>query len=234
MYHTPHHTRGLMSKSNDNIFERRNEFNRPSPRRVSEYSINHGNMYSHPPVPLVDPGGISRSLSRDRYPHRTDSYRMDMRNENSSNTVIEWNNNISRVPFDPNTSSGNIQSEMYITRQPNGNETYVNRQPNGNETYVTRQPNGNETYVNRQPNGNEYVYTDQFGPDPTNYGCCSEMWCLTKYGPECLPVRASAVSLFDTLKPYMKYMFLLFVGQISTLIIVALSKNKSDEAASSP
>jgi hypothetical protein len=137
---------------------------------------------------------------------------MDMRNENSSNTVIEWNNNISRVPFDPNTSSGNIQSEMYITRQPNGNETYVNR----------------------QPNGNEYVYTDQFGPDPTNYGCCSEMWCLTKYGPECLPVRASAVSLFDTLKPYMKYMFLLFVGQISTLIIVALSKNKSDEAASSP
>lgn len=228
MTSTPHHTRGLMSKSNDNIFERRNEFNRHSPRRVSEYSINHGNMYSRPPVPLVDPGGISRSLSRDGYPHRTDSYRMDMRNENSSNTVIEWNNNISRDslgdhPFDPNTSSGNIQSEMYITRQPNGNETYINRRPNGNETYV-----------NRQPNGSEYVYTDQFGPDPTNYGCCSEMWCLTKYGPECLPVRASAVSLFGTLKPYMKYMFLLFVGQISTLIIVALSKNKSNEAVSSP
>jgi len=201
MYNT-HHTRGLMSKSNDNIFERRNEFNRPSPRRVSEYSINHGNMYSRP---LVDPGGISRSLSRDRYP-----YRMDMRNENSSNTVIEWNNNISRGSFDPNTL-GNVQSEMYVNRQLNGSEMYVNR----------------------QLNGSEYVYTDHFGPDPTNYGCCSEMWCLTKYGPECLPIRASAVSLFDTLKPYMKYILLLFVGQISTLIIVALSKNKSDAAAAS-
>jgi hypothetical protein len=192
-----HNTRRFMSKSNDNIFERRNEFNRPSPRRVSEYSINHGSGYRRqltPPGPFGDPGGggIPRGLSRDHYP-----YRMGSRDGNNSNTIIEMNN-VSRGSLgscDPNRQSG-----MYIDRQPE----------------------------------DEYVYTDHFGPDPANYGCCSEMWCLTKYGPECLPIRASAVSFLDTVKPYAKYVLLMFVTQITTLIILALSQNNTAAAAPPP
>ncbi len=209
-----------MSKSNDNIFERRNEFNRPGPRRVSEYSINSGSGYS---LPLAHPGGpggpggrdISRSLSRDHSLHRRGPggpggrdisrslsrdhslHRRGPGDGNNSNAIIELNN-VSReeslgtqYPYDPNRQSG-----MYIDRQPEDG----------------------------------YVYIDHFGTDPTNYGCCSEMWCLIKYGPECLPIRASAVSLLDTVNPYMKYILLLLVGQISTLIIVALSQNKKDAA----
>ena len=91
------------------------------------------------------------------------------------------------------------------------------------------EPSQSSNIYSTQPSeGGEYIYTDHFGPDPAHQGCCSETWCLTRYGPDCLPIRASFISLIETFKPYIKYILILAAAQLSTLIIVALSQNKSD------